>query len=90
MQNSIKEELQQIIPSNLISSEEELSDVELESVAGGAILTGTNVRAQVRVFGINLPAVGPISGTVRVCSFGISIPLLGSVPSSYIEGFSRK
>lgn len=46
MQHQIQEELQQLIPANLVSSEEELSDAELEFVTGGVLAPG---GASVRV-----------------------------------------
>ena len=90
MQNTIKEELQQLIPANLVSSQEELSDAELESVAGGVILNGTNVRGELRINGTRRAGIGPVSGTTILCSPSFRIPnTLIPVPSSVVDSFKR-
>lgn len=45
MQNTIKEELQQLLPANLVDAQ--LSDAELESVAGGIFQYSTGGEAVV-------------------------------------------
>lgn len=90
MQHIIKEELQQIIPANLISSQEEISDAELEFVAGGIFYSGTNVAGEIRVNGSRVAGFGPLTGSGRFCVPGFTIPrTFIPVPASSIENFKR-
>lgn len=84
MQYQIKEELQQLISADVVSSEE-LSDAELESVAGGVIVA--NGRISLRVNGATIatsPVILPTNLTARYCA-----PAFLIFGNSAIENFRR-
>ncbi|MBD2774057.1 hypothetical protein [Iningainema tapete] len=65
MQNTIKEELQQLLPANLVDAQ--VSDAELESVAGGVRQYSTGGRTVILTFqGVStVPlSIGNTSGRV--------------------------